>query len=131
MLAALLFRSLRESLAKSFRDLPPLTTVDLPSNLRSLRFSLMRALQHIRSTSLYRFGGKEFSECYIVGNSPLQPVIADILISHGWVIPGQQHWVEAIVQYHLSSAGLAVETQLETWWSGLTLKQRLRAALLE
>lgn len=135
MLAAFLFSALRKARTKSFRTLPPLATVapvaPLPPSVHCLRFSLMRALQHVRATCLYQFGDKEFSECYTIGNSPLQPVIANILIRNGWVVPGQPHWVEAIIQYHLSTAGLAVESQLEAWWAGLTLEQRLRAALLE
>lgn len=135
MLAAFLFSALRKSWTKSFRTLPPLANATpvapLPASVNCLRFSLMRALQHVRLTCLYQFGDKEFSECYTIGNSPLQPVIANILIRNGWVVPGQPHWVEAIIQYHLSTAGLAVESQLEAWWAGLTLEQRLRAALLE
>jgi hypothetical protein len=76
-------------------------------------------------------GGTEFSELYILGQSVLQPALANILIENGWVVPGDKHWVEAVIAYRLSTAGLDIEQQLEAWWGKLTLDQRLRAALLE
>jgi hypothetical protein len=81
--------------------------------------------------TLYQMGGTEFSELYILGQSVLQPALANILIENGWVVPGDKHWVEAVIAYRLSTAGLDIEQQLEAWWGKLTLDQRLRAALLE
>ncbi len=132
MLAALLFRALREPVRKSFVALPPLSAATpLPTDITGLRFSLMRALQGIRSTALQQFGGSGLFDCYMVGHSVLQPAIAVSLITHGWVVVGRPHWVEAIVQYRLSDTGLALKNQLEAWWAELTLEQRLHAVLLE
>lgn len=130
--ALLLLGAVRNILAKSFRALPPLpAAASLPADVSCLRFSLMRALQAMRSTALQQVGSSGIFECYVVGHSLLQPAIAGILIANGWVVAGQPHWVEAIVQYHLSATGQALRTQLEAWWANLTLAQRLRAALLE
>ena len=132
MLAGLLFRALREPFRKAFLRLPPLPAeTSLPAEINGLRFSLMRALQGMRSATLQQFGKDGVYEYYAIGYSALQPAIAITLITHGWVIAAQPHWVEAIVQYRLSAAGLAVENQLEAWWAALTLEQRLRAVLLE
>jgi hypothetical protein len=133
VLAALLVGAVRQVWRQSFNTLPPLASpVALPSAASHLRYSLLRSLQPMRrKVTLYQLGGTEFSEFYILGQSILQPVLANILIKNGWVIPGDKHWVEAIITYRLSTAGLAIEQQLEAWWNGLTLDQRLRAALLE
>lgn len=132
MLAAFFIKAMREVWWKSFRTLPPLeAAASLPANVSSLRYSLMRALQQIRSTSLHQFGHNGVFDYYVAGDSPVHPMIATILIKNDWVVVGRPHWVEAIVQYQLSSAGLTLKNQLEAWWADLTLQQRLRAALLE
>ncbi|KAB2926557.1 MAG: hypothetical protein F9K30_06435 [Dechloromonas sp.] len=133
MLAALFVGAVRKAWWHAFNRLPPLTSaICLPANASHLRYSLLRSLQMLRrQMTLYQLGGTEFSECYILGHCVMQPALAGILIKNGWVIPGDRHWVETVIKYQLSSAGLAVEQQLEEWWDTLTLNQRLRAALLE
>lgn len=132
MLAGLLFRVLREPFRKAFLGLPPLPAATaLPAEINGVRFSLMRALQGMRSATMQQFGGNGPFEYYAIGYSTLQPAIAIALISHGWVVTAHPHWIEAVVQYRLSAAGLAVKNQLEAWWAELTLEQRLRAVLLE
>ncbi|PKO88120.1 MAG: hypothetical protein CVU18_08340 [Betaproteobacteria bacterium HGW-Betaproteobacteria-12] len=132
MLAALIVGAVRQAWWQSFKALPPLATAStLPANASHLRFSLLRSLKQLRRMTLYQLGGTEFSECYILGHNVVQPALASILIKNGWVVPGAKHWVKEIIKFQLSSAGLAVEQQLEAWWATLTLDQRLRAALLE
>lgn len=134
MLAALLVSAVRKTWWQSFNSLPPLASSGalLPANASHLRYSLLRSLKQLRrQMTLFQLGGTEFSECYILGHSVLQPALAGILIKNGWVVPGGPHWVKEVIKYQLSSTGLAVEQQLELWWAELTLDQRLRAALLE
>lgn len=134
MLAALLVSAVRKTWWQSFNSLPPLASsgAQLPSNASHLRYSLLRSLKLLRrQMTLFQLGGTEFSECYILGHSVLQPALAGILIKNGWVVPGGAHWVKEVIKYQLSFTGLAVEQQLEVWWAELTLDQRLRAALLE
>jgi len=133
MLAGLLVGTVRQVWGRAFNALPPLASpVALPATASHLRYSLLRSLRALRrKVTLYQMGGPEFSEMYILGQSILQPAIADILIRNGWVIPADKHWVESIITYRLSTAGLSLELQLEEWWKALTLDQRLRAALLE
>lgn len=135
MLAALLVSAVRKTWWQSFNSLPPLASSSsalLPSNASHLRYSLLRSLKLLRrQMTLFQLGGAEFSGCYILGHSVLQPALASILIKNGWVVPGGPHWIKEVIKYQLSSAGLAVEQQLEVWWAELTLDQRLRAALLE
>lgn len=131
MLAGLLFRALREPFRQAFVHLPPLpATSALPDEITGLRFSLMRAMQGMRSATLHQFGGNGLFEYYLIGYSVLQPAIAIALIKHDWVTAGP-HWIESVAQYHLSATGLAVKQQLEDWWAALTVAQRLRAVLLE
>lgn len=131
MLAALVVSGVRRTWWRAFNTLPPLAGV-LPNNACRLRYSLLRSLRQLRrQMTLYQLGGTEYSECYVLGHSVLQPALANILIKNGWVVPGGAHWVKEIIKYRLSSTGLAVEQQLEAWWAQLTLDQRLRAALLE
>jgi len=132
MLVGLIFRGLRELRGRAFLALPPLpVTPSLPPEVKEFRFTLMRALQGMRSATLQQFGASEPFEYYAVGYSALHPAMAKALITHGWVTTGRPHWVEAVVQYRLSPAGLALAHELESWWRGLTPGQRLRAALLE
>ena len=133
MLAGLLLGAIRQVWRQSFNALPPLASpVALPAPASHLRYSLLRSLRPMRrKVTLYQMGGTEFSELYMLGQSILQPALANILIKNGWVVPGDKHWVEAVIAYHLSTAGLVIEQQLEVWWGQLTLDQRLRAALLE
>ncbi|HEX6736479.1 MAG TPA: hypothetical protein VF096_16860 [Azonexus sp.] len=132
VLAGYFLSAIRRVWWKSFSDLPPLgAPVALPSNASRLRFSLLRSLRQLERTSLYQMGGTKFSECYVIGGAMVLPAVANILIKNGWVVQGGTHWIEEIVKYQLSSAGWAMERQLEAWWAELTLGQRLRAALLE
>lgn len=132
MLIGLAFRVLREPFRKAFVNLPQFSaTKSLPADINGVRFSLMRALQAVRAATLQQFGGDGPFEHYMVGYSALPPVMGKALIAHGWVTVARPHWIEAIVQYRLSDAGLALEYELEAWWAALTLGQRLRAALLE
>ena len=134
MLAAFLVGAVRKVWWQSFNSLPPLASSDapLPSNASHLRYSLLRLLKQLRrQMTLFQLGGTEFFECYILGYSVLQPALASILIKNGWVVPGGANWAKEVIKYQLSSAGFAVEQQLEVWWAELTLNQRLRAALLE
>lgn len=131
MLAGLFFRVLREPFRQAFVHLPPLPSTDaLPASINGLRFSLMRALQGMRSATLHQFGGNGLFEYYAIGYSVMQPAIAIILIKNSWVTANPR-WIESVTQYHLSAAGLAVKNQLEDWWGGLTMAQRMRAVLLE
>lgn len=62
MLAGLLFRVLREPFRHAFVHLPPLpATTTLPDEITGLRFSLMRAMQGMRSATLHQFGGNGLS----------------------------------------------------------------------
>lgn len=134
MLASFLVGAVRKFWWQSFNSLPPLASSDalLPSNASHLRYSLLRLLKQLRrKMTLFQLGGTDFSECYILGYGVLQPALAGILIKNGWVVPGGTRWANEVVKYQLSSAGFAVEQQLEVWWAELTLNQRLRAALLE
>jgi len=134
MLAGLLVGAVRKIWWQSFNSLPPLASSAalLPSNASHLRYSLLRSLKLLRrQMTLFQLGGTEYTECYILGHNVLQPALAGILIKNGWVVPGGPHWGKEVIKYQLSSAGFAVEEQLEVWWAELTLNQRLRAALLE
>jgi len=132
MLIGLLFRGLREPFKKAFVALPPLPAAQsLPADINGFRFTLMRTLQGMRSATLQQFGSSEPFEYYTIGYSALHPFMAKALITHGWVTAARPHWVEAVVQYRLSPAGLALENELEAWWQALTPGQRLRAVLLE
>ena len=132
MLIGLLFSSLRQTSARAFVDLPRLlASSPLPAEVAAIRFSLMRALQGVRSLALYRFEVDETFRRYMVGAWPLQPAIGDVLIRHGWVTAGAVPWAEAVAQYRLSSSGMTLVDDLESWWAGLTLGQRVRAALAE
>lgn len=130
MLMGLIFRALREPSAKAFRDLP-LPRTPLPAEVAAIRFSLMRALQGVREFALYQFGREATFRRYMVGPWPVQPVIGEVLVRHGWVTAGAQPWAEAVVQFRLSSAGMALAEDLESWWANLTFGQRLRAVLAE
>lgn len=132
MLVGLAFRLLREPYKKALLDLPPFSsTKALPAEIDGVRFSLMRALQGVLSTSLHQFGLNEPFTYYAIGGRVLQPVLAKVLISHGWVTAGRPHWAEAVVQYRLSTDGFVLKNELESWWAALTLGQRLRALLVE
>jgi hypothetical protein len=132
MLVGLVFRVLREPFKKAFLDLPPLPAPEpLPADINGARYTLMRALQGMRAATLQQFGVSEPFEYYAIGYSALHPVMAKALITHGWVTAARPHWAEAVVQYRLSPAGLALKIELEAWWEDMTLGQRLRAALLE
>lgn len=133
MLIGLVFRVLREPSAKAFLDLPKLsaTAVQLPKDVEAIRFSLMRALQGVRSLSLYRFEGGETFQKYMVGAWMLSPAIGDVLIRYGWVMAGQSLWAKAVAEYRLSPKGVDVANDLESWWASLTLGQRVRAVLVE
>lgn len=132
MLIGLAFRLLREPYTKALVNLPPFSSTKIsPAELEGVRFSLMRALQGVLSTSLHQFGLNEPYQYYAIGGRVLQPVIAKVLISHGWVTSGRPHWAAAVVQYRLSADGFALKNELESWWTALTLGQRLRAILVE
>lgn len=134
MIVGLFLGAVRQGWQSAFRQLPPLDDhVALPSPAGQLRYSLLHSLRPMRrEVPLFQMGDDaEASRVFLLGHSVLQPALADILIRNAWVVPGDRHWVEAIVVYRLSAAGLAVEQQLEAWWQRLTLDQRLRAALLE
>jgi hypothetical protein len=132
MLVGLVFRLLREPYAKALLTLPSFSsTKALPAEIDGVRFSLMRALQGVLSTSLHQFGRNEPFQYYSIGGKVLQPVLAKVLISHGWVTSARPHWAEAVVQYRLSADGFALKNELENWWHALTLGQRLRAVLVE
>ncbi|MFZ2855293.1 MAG: hypothetical protein WAZ34_14450 [Rhodocyclaceae bacterium] len=132
MLIGLAFRLLREPYAKALADFPPLCSKQaLPAEIDGVRFSLMRALQGVLAASLHQFGVKEPFQYYAIGHTVLQPVIARVLINHGWVTAGRPHWSAAVIQYRLSADGLELKRELESWWSALTLGQRLRALLVE
>lgn len=132
MLIGLVFRLLREPYAKAFANFPALCSKQaLPAEIDGVRFSIMRALQGVLAASLHQFGVKEPFQYYAIGHTVLQPVIAKVLISHGWVTAGRPHWSAAVVQYRLSADGLELKRELESWWAGLTLGQRLRALLVE
>jgi hypothetical protein len=132
MLIGLAFRLLREPYAKALVELPPLSsTKALPAEIDGVRFSLMRALQGVLSVSLHQFGLNEPFQYYAIGDRVLQPVLAKVLISHGWVTSARPHWAKAVVQYRLSADGFALKNELESWWTTLTLGQRLRAVLVE
>ena len=132
MVIGLVFRLLREPYAKALLTLPSFSsTKTLPAEIDGVRFSLMRALQGVLSMSLHQFGRDEPFQYYSIGGRVLQPVLAKVLISHGWVTSARPHWAEAVVQYRLSADGYALKTELECWWHALTLGQRLRAVLVE
>jgi hypothetical protein len=132
MLIGLVFRFLREPYSKALVTLPSFSsTKALPAEIDGVRFSLMRALQGVLSTSLHQFGLDEPFQYYSIGGRVLQPVLAKVLISHGWVTSARPHWAEAVIQYSLSADGYALKNELENWWHALTLGQRLRAVLVE
>lgn len=132
MLIGLAFRLLREPYAKALVNLPPFSSSKIaPAEIEGVRFSLMRALQGILSASLHQFGLNEPYQYYAIDGRVLQPVLAKVLISHGWVTSGRPHWAEAVIQYRLSADGFALKNELESWWTALTLGQRLRAILVE
>ncbi len=132
MLIGFLFSRLREPSTKAFLELPRLLPrTPLPADVVPIRFSLMRALQGVRNFALYRFGNDDAYRRYMVGPWPLQPVIGEVLIRHGWVRADDEPWPEAIARYELSSAGITLADDLESWWASLTLGQRMRAAIVE
>lgn len=132
MLIGLAFRLLREPYAKALVELPPLcSTKALPAEIDGLRFSLMRAMQGVLVASLHQFGLNEQLQSYAIGGSVVQPVLAKVLISHGWVTSGRPHWAEAVIQYRLSADGFVLKNELESWWMALTPGQRLRAFFIE
>lgn len=132
MLIGVVFRVLREAFAKALGELPALSAAEpLPAEAAAIRFSLMRALQGVRTLSLHRFGASEAFHHYMVGACVLQPAVGKALIQFGWVAAGQSLWAKAVAQYWLSPKGLALKDDLESWWATLTPGQRLRAALVE
>jgi hypothetical protein len=132
LIICLAFRALRAPSVKALVELPELAAAEaLPADTAAIRFTLMRALQGVRTLYLYRFGKSEASEQFMVGNRMLHPAVGKVLIRHGWVAAGQAMWAEAVAQYQLSPKGLALKNDLESWWATLTLGQRLRAALTE
>lgn len=132
MLIGFLFSRLREPSQKAFFDLPRLLPrVPIPAEVAAIRVSLMRALQGVRDCALYRFGCDEDYQRFMVGPWPLMPALGEVLIRNGWVRAGDGSWNEAVAQFQLSDSGRTLAEDLESWWSGLTLGQRMRAALAE
>lgn len=132
MLATFFFGALREFLKKVFGALPPLPAgISLPTEIGTVRYSLMRALQGVQAAAMQQFGASEPFEYFTTGYSALHPVMAKALIKHGWVSVVRPHWVAVVVQYRLSPAGIDLKNELEAWWGDLSAGQRLRAALLE
>lgn len=132
MLIGFLFSRFREPSLKAFVDLPRLLPrVPIPAEVAAIRVSLMRALQGVRDCALYRFGSDEAYQRFMVGPWPLMPALGEVLIRNGWVRAGDGSWNEAVAQFQLSDSGRTLAEDLESWWAGLTLSQRMRAALAE
>lgn len=132
MLIGFLFSRLREPSTQAFFELPRLLPrVPLPAEAATIRVSLMRALQGVRHFALYRFGCEDAYQRFMVGPWPLTPALGEVLIRNGWVTVGDGSWAEAVAQFRLSASGITLAEDLESWWSGMTLGQRMRAALVE